>query len=557
MTDPILPPRDEIAAEELALAHIRIALRRAVRAARAACDEAAAREADPDPDQRALAETHGPGLLALLDGATREAVFQAAPPLRALVAGAAAPFDPAHFEFAAVQSNKITDLKAQRYVQKLKTNTQNERATAAALMSEAGAFAAAQLLAPPTIAPAQQVETAPPAPPAEEVVEQADAHLIAEVFALQPLAASHAEPLAKPQAAEEEPPALEPAPQPLAESEPPAPTEEPRAEEAHQTGSAAVPTYACTLDDVRAAAARIAGFAHRTPVLTCDTLDRLAGRKLYFKCENLQKIGAFKYRGATNAVRKLSDAEAARGVVTHSSGNHAQALALAARVRGVPAYIVMPTTAPAVKRAAVEGYGGRVTLCEPNLAAREAAAARLVAETGATLIPPFDHADVIAGQGTAALELLDEVPHLDALITPVGGGGLLAGCAIAGRGVKPGLRVFGAEPLGADDAARSKAAGAWQPQTAPNTIADGLLTSTGQLTWPVIRDLVEAVFTVTDDEIRAAMRLVWERMKLIVEPSGAVGAAVALGAAFRVLPGAGAVGIVFSGGNVSLDKLYW
>ncbi|MBM3979058.1 MAG: pyridoxal-phosphate dependent enzyme [Planctomycetes bacterium] len=318
-----------------------------------------------------------------------------------------------------------------------------------------------------------------------------------------------------------------------------------------------MPTYACTLDDVRAAAARIAGFAHRTPVLTCDTLDRLAGRKLYFKCENLQKIGAFKYRGATNAVRKLSDAEAARGVVTHSSGNHAQALALAARVRGVPAYIVMPTTAPAVKRAAVEGYGGRVTLCEPNLAAREEAAARLVAETGATLIPPFDHADVIAGQGTAALELLDEVPHLDALITPVGGGGLLAGCAIAGRGVKPGLRVFGAEPLGADDAARSKAAGEWQPQTAPNTIADGLLTSTGQLTWPVIRDLVEAVFTVTDDEIRAAMRLVWERMKLIVEPSGAVGAAVALGAAFRALPDAGAVGIVFSGGNVSLDKLYW
>lgn len=552
MADPDLPQqptaRDEIAAEELALAHVRIALRRAVQAARAACDDAVAREADPDPDQRALAETHGPGLLALLDGATRDAVFQAAPPLRALVesvvagAGDPVPFDPAHFEFAAVQSNKITDPKAQRYVQKLKTNTQNERATAAALMSAAGAFAAAQLLAPPP----PPAEHAPREPSADEIVEQADAHLIAELFT-EPVP----ELLAKPQAAEPEPPA------PQAAQEPPAPTEEPRAEEARQTGSAAVPTYACTLDDVRAAAARIAGFAHRTPVLTCDTLDRLAGRELYFKCENLQKIGAFKYRGATNAVRKLSDAEAARGVVTHSSGNHAQALALAARVRGVPAYIVMPTTAPAVKRAAVEGYGGRVTLCEPNLAAREEAANRLVAETGATLIPPFDHADVIAGQGTAALELLDEVPHLDALITPVGGGGLLAGCAIAGRGVKPGLRVFGAEPLGADDAARSKAAGEWQPQTAPNTIADGLLTSTGRLTWPVIRDLVEAVFTVTDDEIRAAMRLVWERMKLIVEPSGAVGAAVALGAAFRALPDAGAVGIVFSGGNVSLDKLYW
>ena len=318
-----------------------------------------------------------------------------------------------------------------------------------------------------------------------------------------------------------------------------------------------MPTYACDLAAVREAAARIKGTVHRTPVMTCDTLDRLAGRRLFFKCENLQKVGAFKYRGATNAVLKLTDAEAAKGVVTHSSGNHAQALALAARVRGIPAYIVMPKTAPAVKRAAVEGYGGQVTLCEPNLAAREEAAARLVKETGAALIPPFDHVDVIAGQGTVALELLEDVPDLDAIITPVGGGGLLAGCTVAARGVKPGIRVFGAEPLGADDAARSKAAGAWQPQTGPNTIADGLLTSTGELTWPIIRDLVERIFTVTDDEIRAAMRLVWERMKLIVEPSGAVGAAVALTDAFKSLAGVNKVGIVFSGGNVSLDKLYW
>jgi threonine dehydratase/serine racemase len=316
-------------------------------------------------------------------------------------------------------------------------------------------------------------------------------------------------------------------------------------------------TYACTLAAVRAAAARIRGVVHRTPVMTCDTLDRLAGRRLFFKCENLQKVGAFKYRGATNAVRRLTDAEAARGVVTHSSGNHAQALALAARVRGVPGYIVMPRTAPGVKRAAVEGYGGRVTLCEPNLAAREEAAARLVADTGATLIPPFDHPDVIAGQGTVALELLEDVPDLDALIVCLGGGGLIAGCAVAAHELKPGVRVFGAEPLGADDAARSKAAGEQLPQTAPDTIADGLLTSTGQLTWPVIRDLVERVFTVTDDEIRSAMRLVWERMKLVVEPSGAVGAAVALGEAFRALDGANRVGVVFSGGNVSLDKLYW
>jgi threonine dehydratase len=316
-------------------------------------------------------------------------------------------------------------------------------------------------------------------------------------------------------------------------------------------------TYACDLAAVRAAAARIAGIVHRTPVLTCETLDKLAGRRIYFKCENLQKVGAFKYRGATNAVRNLSDAEAVRGVVTHSSGNHAQALALAARVRGIPAYIVMPKNAPAVKKAAVEGYGGIVTLCEPTLAAREETAAALVAKTGATLIPPFDHADVIAGQGTAALELLEDVPDLDAVVTPVGGGGLLAGCCVAAKGIKPAIRVFGAEPLGADDAARSKAKGEWVPQTGPNTIADGLLTSTGQMTWPIIRDLVERIFTVTEDQIRAAMRLVWERMKLIVEPSGAVGAAVVLSDEFKGLVGVNKVGVVFSGGNVSLDKLYW
>jgi threonine dehydratase/serine racemase len=318
-----------------------------------------------------------------------------------------------------------------------------------------------------------------------------------------------------------------------------------------------MPTYACNLATVQEAAKRIKGIVHRTPVMTCATLDQLSGRRLFFKCENLQKVGAFKYRGATNAVRRLTDAEAARGVVTHSSGNHAQALALAARVRGVPAYIVMPKTAPAVKKAAVEGYGGQVTLCEPNLADRERTANEVMAKTGATLIPPFDHVDVIAGQGTAALELLEDVPDLDAIITPVGGGGLLSGCCVAARELNQKIRVFGAEPLGADDTARSKAAGQWIPQTAPNTIADGLLTSTGQLTWPIIRDLVEQVFTVSDDEIRAAMRLVWERMKLIVEPSGAVGAAVALSAAFKSLAGANKVGIVFSGGNVSLDKLYW
>jgi threonine dehydratase len=315
--------------------------------------------------------------------------------------------------------------------------------------------------------------------------------------------------------------------------------------------------YAADLAAVRAAAARIAGVVHRTPVMTCETLDRLAGRRVFLKCENLQKTGAFKYRGATNAVRKLTDEQAKNGVVTHSSGNHAQALALAARIRGIPAYIVMPRTAPAVKKAAVEGYGGIVTECEPTLAARESTAAEIVARTGATLIPPFDHPDVIAGQGTAALELLEDVPDLDAVITPVGGGGLLSGFCIAAKGVKPSVRVFAAEPLGADDAARSMAAGQWQPQTGANTIADGLLTSLGELTWPIIRDQVERIVTVTDDQIRAAMRLVWERAKLIVEPSGVTGVAVVLSDEFKALDGIRSVGVLLSGGNVSLDKLYW
>jgi threonine dehydratase/serine racemase len=315
--------------------------------------------------------------------------------------------------------------------------------------------------------------------------------------------------------------------------------------------------YACDLAAVREAAVRIAGAVHRTPVMTSETLDRLAGRSVFFKCENLQKTGAFKFRGATNAIRNLDPALASRGVVTHSSGNHAQALALAARTRGIPAYIVMPRTAPAVKKAAVEGYGGIVTLCEPTLAAREETAAELVKKTGATLIPPFDHPDVIAGQGTAALELLEDVPDLDAIITPVGGGGLLSGCCIAALGIKPGIRVFGAEPLGADDAARSKAGNKWVPQTGPNTIADGLLTSLGEMTWPIVRDLVEGIITVSEDQIRTAMRFVWERMKLIVEPSGAVAVAAVLSDEFKGLSGIKKVGIIPSGGNVSLDKLYW
>ncbi len=311
-----------------------------------------------------------------------------------------------------------------------------------------------------------------------------------------------------------------------------------------------------TLPDVHAAAERIRLFVRHTPIHTCGTLDTLSGRRLVFKCENFQTTGSFKYRGATNAVQKLDATTAARGVVTHSSGNHAQALALAAEVRGIPATVVMPRTSAEVKKAAVRGYGGRVIECEPTVEARLRTVAEVAADTGATLIPPYDHPDVIAGQGTAALEFLADVPNLDALIVPVGGGGMLSGYCVAIKGTKPAVRVFGAEPLSADDAARSLATGVRQPPLPPTSIADGLLTNLGELTWPIIREHVEQIFTVTEAEIAAAMRLVWERMKLVIEPSAAVGVAVALGAAFREVQ-AECVGVVLCGGNVSLDKLYW
>ncbi len=313
---------------------------------------------------------------------------------------------------------------------------------------------------------------------------------------------------------------------------------------------------AVTLADVHAAADRIRPFVPHTPVHTCGTMDALGGRRLFFKCENFQTTGSFKYRGATNAVQKLDAATAARGVVTHSSGNHAQALALAAKVRGIPAHIVMPRTAAAVKKQAVIGYGGRVIECEPTVADRLRVVNEVAAETGAVLIPPYDHPDVIAGQGTAALELLADVPELDAVVVPVGGGGMLSGYCIAIKGTKPEVRVYGAEPLNANDAAQSLATGERQPPLPPTSIADGLLTNLGELTWPIIREHVEAVFTVSEAEIVSAMRLVWERMKLVIEPSAAVGVAVVLGEAFKAT-NAERVGVVLCGGNVSLDRLYW
>ncbi|HHY54744.1 MAG TPA: pyridoxal-phosphate dependent enzyme [Chloroflexi bacterium] len=310
-----------------------------------------------------------------------------------------------------------------------------------------------------------------------------------------------------------------------------------------------------TLFDIQVAAGRIRPYAHRTPVLTCQSLNERVGAQVFMKCENLQKVGAFKFRGACNAVFALSEAQAARGVATHSSGNHAQALALAARLRGIPAYIVMPSNAPAVKQAAVAGYGGLITLCEPTQAAREAALAQVVAETGAEVVHPYNDVRVIAGQGTVALELLAEAPDLDVVIAPVGGGGLLSGVALAVKALAPRVRVIAGEPAGADDAFRSLAAGQIMPSVAPNTIADGLLTSLGSLTFPIICQHVEQIVTVSEAAIIDAMRFVWERAKLIVEPSGAVPVAV-LWEGKIDLRGL-RVGVILSGGNVDLTRLPW
>jgi threonine dehydratase/serine racemase len=311
-------------------------------------------------------------------------------------------------------------------------------------------------------------------------------------------------------------------------------------------------TAAPTLDDVRRAAARIAPHAHATPVMTSRSVDAIAGARVFFKCENLQRVGAFKFRGACNAVLSLGDEEARRGVATHSSGNHAAALALAARLRGVPAHIVMPSSAPAVKRAAVEGYGARIVTCAPTLRAREQAMADVARETGAVIIHPYDDARVIAGQGTAAFELVEEVPDLDAVVAPVGGGGLLSGTAISVTS-RSAARVVGAEPEAADDAFRSLQAGRILPSNDPVTIADGLRTSLGELPFAILRERGVEIVTVGEAEIAAAMRLVWERMKLVIEPSAAVPVAAVLGGNVR----GARLGVILSGGNVDLDRLPW
>jgi threonine dehydratase len=312
---------------------------------------------------------------------------------------------------------------------------------------------------------------------------------------------------------------------------------------------------AVTFADIQAASKLITPLVHRTPVLTCETLNELSGRKLFFKCEHLQKVGAFKFRGASHAVARLSDEQQANGVCTHSSGNHAQALALAAKQQQMPAYIVMPENAPRVKVDSVRGYGAQITFCEPTQDARESTAREIVEQTGAAFIHPFDNPHVIAGQGTAALELLDEVPDLDAVICPVGGGGLASGTCLTARAVNPDIKVYAAEPVGADDTYRSFQTRTRQSVGTPNTIADGLLTSVGELTWPILHENLADVLIVNDDQIVSAMQLLWTRMKQVIEPSGAVPLAAILN---HELPkDLKKIGVILSGGNVDLNKLPW
>jgi threonine dehydratase len=310
-----------------------------------------------------------------------------------------------------------------------------------------------------------------------------------------------------------------------------------------------LPTFA----DIEKAHERIRPYIHHTPVMTSKSINEMVGAGLVFKCENLQKVGAFKFRGACNSVFSLSDEEAKNGVCTHSSGNHAAALALAARMRGVPAYIVMPENAPEIKKKAVAGYGAQITFCEPTQAARESTLKLLAQQTGATEIHPYNYFNVICGQGTAAKELIEEIGDLDVVMAPVGGGGLLSGTALSTRALLPKARVIAAEPAGADDAFRSFYSQTLHPSIAPKTIADGLLTSLGSLTFPIVLENVDQIATVSEESIVAAMRMIWERMKIIIEPSSAVPLAAIL--ENKVDVKGQRVGIILSGGNVDLGKL--
>ena len=313
--------------------------------------------------------------------------------------------------------------------------------------------------------------------------------------------------------------------------------------------------YAASMDDVIAASKRIEGHGHRTPILTNKTIDELTGKKIFFKCENFQKIGAFKFRGGWNTISSLSGEEASKGVCTHSSGNHAQAVAYAAMKRNIPAYIVMPRNAPKVKIQAVEGYNAKITLCEPTLKARRETLEKIAKKTGAYVVHPFNEPKVIAGQGTSAMEMIEDIGNLDAICAPIGGGGLMSGTCIAARSMLPNVRLFGAEPKGADDAYQSLKKGKLIPQNNPKTICDGLLTSMGENTWNILKDHLEDIITVSDEEIVTAMKLIWERMKIIIEPSCATPLAAVLTPEFRELENIETIGIILTGGNVDLSKL--
>src|SRR5262245_21487310 len=318
-------------------------------------------------------------------------------------------------------------------------------------------------------------------------------------------------------------------------------------------------TAAPSWETIQKAHERIAPRIHRTPTLRSATLDALTAAELFFKCENLQKTGSFKIHGATNAIFSLSDAEASRGIVTHSSGNHAAAVSCAAAWRGVPAWIVMPNNAPAVKCKAVQAYGGRITFCEPKVSARSETAARIQAETGAVLIHPYDDDGFIAGQATAAKELLEDVGELDAIFSPVSGGGLLSGTALSAKHLQPAIRIYGCEPAKADDAYRSLETGTLQSLESSDTIADGLRASLAPRTFAILRELLSGVLLVSDQEIINAMELIWERLKVITEPSSAIVLAPLLksGAAASLFPETPRpkIGLVLSGGNVDFRLL--
>ena len=321
------------------------------------------------------------------------------------------------------------------------------------------------------------------------------------------------------------------------------------------TGTATGQLESPSLADVQAAAARIEPYIHHTPIMRCSAIDEIVGASVHFKCENLQKVGAFKFRGACNTVLSLSEKEIENGIATHSSGNHGAAVALAARLRGTTAVVVMPSNTSAVKQAAVAHYGARIVHCEPNDESRRRTLEAIIAEEGRTLVHPFDDVRVIAGQGTAALEFLEQVPDLDIIMTPVGGGGLLSGTATVVAALSPKTRVIGAEPAGADDTYRSFRAGHIIPVGVPDTIADGLRTTVGELTFPIIARHVSDIVRVSEEAIVEAMRLTWQRTKLIVEASAAVPLAALLEGTVDVRDAR--VGIIISGGNVDLDALPW